>query len=257
MAASVPGHKRRTGQILFAVMLALCALLTFGVTADDEAALRGFDEAADGWQADPEFRAVAMDYCVRGARALHTRPLLLSADNVMMGLRSLPFLPKRFAVNPTSRAHYDNFGRGPLSAYLHLCGEQSVRDFAGVLESLGKQTTRTPDDLRKFLDAFQMDYPVCKDSGALDSVARLLDDADAARPLAVRDDVGPLLAPHIAALARELQIPDDVARMTPAQQLAVLQRLDDFVRRRDPELWRTKQLNDFCGGVWEIGRAHV
>jgi hypothetical protein len=28
--------------------------------------------------------------------------------------------------------------------------------------------------------------------------------------------VGPLLAPHIAALARELQIPDDVARMTPA-----------------------------------------
>jgi hypothetical protein len=38
--------------------------------------------------------------------------------------------------------------------------------------------------------------------------------------------------------------------MTPEQQRAVLERLDDHVRRHDLELWRTKQVSDFCGGFW-------
>ena len=95
-----------------------------------------------------------------------------------------------------------------------------------------------------------MDFPVCTDAGALQSVAALFRDVDAGRPLTVREDVGPRLMPHIAALARELNVPEDPVAMTAAQQQAVLDRLDARVRREDPELWRTKQLSDFCGGVW-------
>ena len=38
--------------------------------------------------------------------------------------------------------------------------------------------------------------------------------------------------------------------MTPEQQRAVLERLDDHVKRHNLELWRTKQVSDFCGGFW-------
>jgi len=38
--------------------------------------------------------------------------------------------------------------------------------------------------------------------------------------------------------------------MTIDQQQAVLERLDDYVRVHDAELWRTKQVSDFCGGIW-------
>ena len=38
--------------------------------------------------------------------------------------------------------------------------------------------------------------------------------------------------------------------MSFVQQVAVLERLDDRVRLADPELWRTKQLSDFCAGIW-------
>src|SRR5438045_5925841 len=150
----------------------------------------------------------------------------LRAGAIVMAIRSMPGVPKRFAVNPTSRLHYDHFEQGPLCAYLHLCSEQSVADFAGVLEKAGNpvqpssqpetrpaatqpaatQSTSQPVEAgaQMFLDAFHMDFPVCTDAGALQSVAVLLRDVDARRPLKVRENVGPLLAPHIAGLAREL-----------------------------------------------------
>src|SRR3954469_23070969 len=58
------------------------------------------------------------------------------------------------------------------------------------------------------------------------------------------------LKPHITTLARELNVPEDPEAMTREQQYAVFDRLDGYVRRNDPELWRTKQLSDFLGGVW-------
>jgi hypothetical protein len=59
-----------------------------------------------------------------------------------------------------------------------------------------------------------------------------------------------LLGPHLREIARQLKVPEAPADMSPEQQRAVLERLDAHVRRHDPELWRTKQLSDFCGGVW-------
>jgi hypothetical protein len=238
---------RRVGLVLTVVLL---GLLAFGISGTDEAAIRAFDEAADRWQTNPEFRSVATEYCVRGSGALRTRPLLVRARRLIVAMRSLPLLPRRLAMSPTSRSHYENFSNGPLCAYLFLCGEQSVPEFVAVLEACGHTPEATDAELRLFLDSFHMDVSVCKDAGAIRSAAALVHDTAPQRPFAIRHSIGPLLVPHIRTIARQLRVPEDPAKMTPEQQLAVLERLDAHVRRHDPELWRTKQLSDFCGGVW-------
>jgi hypothetical protein len=171
---------------------------------------------------------------------------MISARSLVLGVRSLPGMPTQYAVNDTSFAHYDAFSRGPLSAYLFLCGEQSVPDFVGVLEDAGKS-----GEPRRFLDAFHMDQPVCKDVGAVSSIGALVRDTSAAeKPFVHRENVGPLLMPHVRAVARELRFPEDPLAMTADQQAAVLERLDAYVRNADLELWRTKQLSDACSGIW-------
>lgn len=234
----------------FVIALSLCAYAAVGISGADESAMRAFEESARQWQTSPEFRWISTDYCIRGSRALRTLPFRVPGRSLVVAVRSLPFLPQRFAINSTSRAHYENFSKGPLSAYLHLCGEQSVPEFANVLESAGAGAEPARADLRRFLDSFHMDGPVCSDDGALESVATLLRDTEPRRPLTVRHNIGPLLVPHIRTIALQLDVPEEASAMSPEQQLAVLERLDAHVRRHDPELWRTKQLSDFCGGVW-------
>jgi hypothetical protein len=248
MDARRSGRSGLVGKALLSALGVACAFMAFGLSGSDDAAVRAFDEAATSWQTDPDFRRVAMDYCVLGSRAVRTRLFGIHAGGVVMAVRSIPGVPSRFAVNPTSQLHYERFAQGPLCAYLHLCSEQSVPDFAGVVEKAA--TPAADPDPRSFLDAYHMDIPLCTDAGALQSTSSLLRDVDGRRPLTVRENIGPLLAPHIAGLARDLQVPEDPQAMTPAQQQAVLDRLDARVRRDDPELWRTKQLSDFCGGVW-------
>ena len=167
-----------------------------------------------------------------------------------MALRSLPFLPKDLAVNSTSALHYRRFAMGPLCAYLHLCTEQDVPTFSRVLEDT---VARQPDPAlagKEFLGAFHMDDPVVVDVGAVQSAASLVHDVAPSHPLVVRQNVDGLLLPHVKALAKELGVPEEIDAMTPEQQRRVFLRLDAFVRARDPELWRTKQLSDFCCGIW-------
>lgn len=261
-----------------------CAILLsawgwFGVSSQEETDARRFDQLAAEWQRQPEFRAITLSYCDDGSRALAATPFGIRANGVVMALRSLPFLPKDLAVNPTSELHYRRFAMGPLCAYLHLCTEQDVPIFAGVLEqtvakhsaasgpiangpiatgpvATGPATTTAPIPAdprfvaRKFLDMFHMDEPVCTDVGAVQSAAALIRDLDPRRPLVVRQNIDALLVPHISDLARELGVPERIDDMTPEQQRRVFVRLDAHVRARDPELWRTKQLSDFCCGIW-------
>jgi hypothetical protein len=247
----------------FAVLVLISVLFGYGVPGRDRATLEAFTDAVDRWQVHPEFRALAAEYSVRGSEALRTRPLLVPADRLIIVARSCPLLPERYGLSPTCRLHYENFSRGPLSAYLHLADEQGVRDVVSMVEELGRRCRERADDgpglpdeadLREFLAAFKMDAPVVMDAGALQSVAALVADTDAAsRRFQYRAAIGAALVPHVQALARDMGFPADVRRMTVVQQRAVLDRLDAYVRRRDPELWRTKQVSDFCAGIW----AHV
>ncbi|HZK79502.1 MAG TPA: hypothetical protein VFC46_00505 [Humisphaera sp.] len=236
---------------LFAILLLLgVVLITFGISGPDEAAFRAFDESVDRWQTNPEFRAVAIDYCIGGSRAMMTRPFLIPAKSTIMTLRSAPGLPKKYAVNATSALHYQNFSRGPLSAYLHLCSEQDVPDMIGIIEAAGRKPRRTPDDLRQVLDGFHMDFPVAHDAGAMASVEDLLADTDAGKTFAIRTNIGPMLLAPIAQIAADLHVPANPKDMSADEQRAVLDRLDRYLKSHDQELWRTRQVSDLCGGVW-------
>jgi len=240
----------RLGRWAFVAAFISCLFLDLSLSNRDVAAIRFFDEGVDRWQTNPEFRAVAIDYSIRGSQAMSIHPAMVPAERIIMAIRSLPGMPKEFAVNPTSELHYRNFTRGPLCAYLHLCSEQDLPDYVPLVEALGRKKEATLEDNRAFLDAFKMDFGVTKDAGALQSVSSLIRDADASRPFSIRQNIPELLVPHITAIAQELHFPANAQDMTIDQQQAVLERLDDHVRVHDSELWRTKQVSDFCGGIW-------
>lgn len=246
--AARPGRRLR---FALGAVLVLTGLAGFGVGDGDAAALAGFAHAVDRWQVDPEFRTVAVEYAEKGSSAMRVRPFFVPAKRAIMGIRSTPGLPKEYAVNPTSRAHYENFSRGPLCAYLHLASEQEIHMWVPAVEQIGQKTGRTDADLRAWLDERKMDFPIVKDAGAVRSLGSLLDDADAGRPFTnVPADFPAALRRPIKAIAESLNFPPAPEDMTPGQQQAVLERLDGYVHRNDPELWRTKQINDFCGGIW-------
>lgn len=234
--------------LLFIVSLAI----GWGVSPSDIARLRTFRTAVDRWQHDPDFRAVAIEYVTLSNDAMRTHLLGIASRHVIVALRCLPGLPPSLAINPTSRLHYRDFTRGPLTAYLHLCGEQGVADFAGTIQSMAQRRQISDDQIRAFLHSFDMPTPVATDAGAVSSVRAMLSDIGPA-PLTVRTTIGPLLMPHIAAVARRLGAPQDPQAMTIAQQGMVLSELDAQVHRDAPQLWRTKQLSDLLAGVWAQG----
>ena len=88
----------------------------------------------------------------------------------MIFLRSLPGLPEHLRVNDTSYAHYTNFTRGPLSAYMHLTREQGLADTLKMLKELGAKDAPTDDDVREFLRQYKLHYAVVTDAGAVASV---------------------------------------------------------------------------------------
>ncbi len=231
-------------------LLLVFLVMTFGISPDDEASMRTFDEAGPRWQHDPEYRSLAVEYCILADRALRAKPFLVSGPTLVLTARSLPFAPHRYAVNASSQRHYSRFSGGPLVAYLFFCGEQSVDQFVGILEEIGHTRQPGDADLLRFLEAFHMEYPVCTDAGARQSVATLVRDTRSDEHFRIRKDVGDLLRVHARALARQLAFPQEPDQMSPDQQLAVLLRLDDYVKQHDYQLWRTKQLNDFCCGIW-------
>jgi hypothetical protein len=255
-------------RIAFWLAVALSAWGWFGVSSQDETDARRFDRLAAEWQRNPEFRAINTSYCDDGSRALAATPFGVRANDVVMALRSIPGLPKDLAVNPTSELHYRRFAMGPLCAYLHLCTEQDIPTFARVLEEAVTkhpaattptttatitQPTVIADPIvaaRELLESFHMDEPVSADVGAVQSAAALIHDVDPRKPLVIRQNIDALLLPQIRDLARELGVPERVDDMTATQQRWVFARLDAHVRTHDPELWRTKQLSDFCCGIW-------
>src|SRR5690348_16092624 len=231
MVKWLPMKSRQFRFALLTIAIAVLAILGFGFSGHDEAALRTFAASVERWQHHPEFRTIAIEYCEEGSAAVDTRPWGIPTRRIVMDLRSLPLLPKKYAVNPTSQAHYLHFSQGPLIAYLHLCGEQAVPDVLGIIEQVENDPEPGEAHLRKILASFKMDFPVATDAGAMESTASLLRDDRASWPFQVRTNIGDLLRPHIAAIAHELGAPSNPGDMTPAEQRAVLDRLDNYVRQ--------------------------
>src|SRR5439155_24327141 len=99
-----------------------------------------------------------------------------------------------------------------------------------MIEDLGKRDPVTDADIIKFLSDFKLPVPVVTDAGAVASVRRLIADVRPQRPFAVRDKFIEGLQSYLPG----------------SSQLT----LDLKIRKAHPELWRTKQVNDFLAGIW-------
>jgi hypothetical protein len=239
-----------TGRVLLSVIILFGLAMGFGTSSADAERMRLFADSVERWQHNPDFRKVQIEYVEQGSDAMRTTTCFVGTTKGIMWLRSLPGLPPHLKVNDTSYNHYVNFTRGALSAYMHLTGEQGLGETLKMLQYLGNKPDLNDDDIRDFLKGYKLHYPVCSDTGAVESVRRLINDVDAGRAFAVSDNVADRLRPHIASLAASMGYPSDVARMTADAQLEVWQVLDDEIRNTDYELWRTKQVNDWLNGVW-------
>jgi hypothetical protein len=235
---------------LLALTILIAFAIGFGTPAADAEKMRLFSDAVDRWQRNPEFRKVQVEYVEMGSAAMRTRVCGVEATKGIMWLRSLPGLPEHLRVNDTSFAHYTNFTRGPLSAYMHLTSEQGLADTLKMLKDLGSIPNPTDADVVAFLKQYKLHNPVASDAGAVQSVRDLLADVDPARPLAIQTEAPGKLYSHISAMAAEMGFPPKIEEMTPAQQQEIWATLDERVRERDYELWRTKQVNDWLNGVW-------
>jgi hypothetical protein len=239
-----------TGRVALSAAILFAFAVGFGTTPSDAEKMRAFADAVERWQHNPEFRAVQVEYVETGSDAMRTRTCWLDSTKAVMWLRSIPGLPEAWAVNDTSLAHYTNFTKGPLSAYLHLCNEQGMSDTLKMLKDLGQKPDPTDQQVREFISQYKLYYPVAQDGGAVRSVRALLRDVDAGRGFTDMPNVTQAIKPHIAAIAREMGYPEDAEQMTPAQQHDVWLALDETIRERDYELWRVKQVNDWLNGVW-------
>lgn len=103
MNAARPAH-HRIRKASFVCAIAFCAFAAFGISGPDESAMRGIDEATARWQANPEFRAISIEYCVSGSRVLRTRPFFCRARSIVVTIRSIPLLPKPICHQPDFKA---------------------------------------------------------------------------------------------------------------------------------------------------------
>jgi hypothetical protein len=223
-------------------------LAGFGIDGEDAQALGEFCKGVERWQSEPDFRQVADEYVRLSHAAMNSTPFGIRATNLIMAIRSIPGLGPKYAVSPTSQAHYDDFSRGELSAYLHLCGEQTmdwaIRDLQGIA-----QRGADDADVKRFLDSWHMNRPVISDAGAIAGVKRLLVEID---PTAIETK------PHVAGelqsaatdLASRLGYSNDARRLMREQEHKVFERLDADIRVHNVALWRQKQISDLCCGIW-------
>lgn len=243
-----------TGRVLLGMVIVFALAVGYGTTAGDAEKMRVFGEATHRWQTNPDFRKVEIEYVELGATAMNTKAAWISTTQGIIWLRSIPGLPAHIAVNPTSRAHYDNFTRGPLSAYLHLTDETSggMKDTIKMLKYLVERGDLSDEGVRRdMLQKYTFPgYTVAMDAGAAQSVRRLVDDVDPSRGFQFDDNMRERYRSHIAAVAASLGYPTEVSAMTAEQQSTVRAQLDAHIKEADYELWRSKQVNDWLNGLW-------
>lgn len=242
-------------RICLGIVLGMLVLLTlvagYALSGEDARRLRVFAQTTASWRQNPEFRSINDQYVQLGSESLRTRCWWLPSGDVLLALRKVPGLPRRWAASDSLQLHYRKFALGPLWAYLHLLSEQGMADAVAMVENLARQPEGPSDEsVKAMLRSFDTWPPVVADAGAVASVRRLLADVGVDRPITIREPVADRLMPHIRAVARRKGFPEDPRHLDVGQQRVVLSELDEQVRGADLELWRAKQVNDFLNGVW-------
>jgi hypothetical protein len=245
-----PRRLERTLRGIAWAVLLLSLPLGYGLSAGDRAVMGGFRDAVARWDESCDFREICRVYSDLGSAAIRARWNFIDAGTWILWMRSTPGLPAHLASNDGSRGHYIDFAAGPLRAYLHLVELQGVKDMLGSFETLARRSPLSDDAIAETLRGMKLERPVTTNPDAVRSVRAMLVETDAARGFAIRENPFPGIRDHAAILAGEMGYPSDPRQMTVRQQSEVFHALDASLRRRDPELWRTKQLADLLSGVW-------
>jgi hypothetical protein len=234
---------RRVGQVAAIVIFAVACVFGFGITPGDWEKVNAFDRAVARWQKNPDFRAVTFEYAELGSRAMQTRWCGLRAKTAVMWFRKIPGLPDSIAANTTSQSHYDDFAAGPWPAYFHLCGEQDIGTGIAMIEKLGSDPS--DEQIRQMLSGFKLPVPTATDLGAVLSVRSLIEDVKPDQPFVIRTrPFGPEKIHEAEGYSFD-------------QHILLLRTLDKQLRQKNPELWRTKQVNDFLSGIWAQGYGQM
>src|SRR5947207_1715589 len=156
------------GLISFLIIAAIA--VAFGVSSADLGRFDAFAVAVGRWQVNPDFRLVQREYVEVGTRAMQARWWGQPIGRVIMAFRSIPGIGQTLAANPNSASHYEDFTRGPLSAYLHLIDEQGLSTGLGMIRKLAQNRPIRDQDIRQMLRSFNMPTSVATDAGAVASV---------------------------------------------------------------------------------------
>jgi hypothetical protein len=185
---------RRSAWAVGSAVFAVALVVGFGAGTSDQTRLRAFVDSVGQWQTHTDFRQVTTQYVTRGSDALRSTPMGVRSSTWIMWIRSLPGLPKAFAVNDTSRLHYQQFGKGPLCAYLHLCTEVDLLNadgtggYLGEFEAtFGRSADVAAAEAKAWLQGLKWDYEVSADAGAVQSLRAVIADAEPFKPFRVRD----------------------------------------------------------------------
>jgi len=88
---------------ILVLTLVFCAISTFGILAHDETVFLAFADASNRWQVNPEFRTAALEYCIKGSACTRRISWACRWAESSCFVRSLPGIPKEYAVNSTSQ----------------------------------------------------------------------------------------------------------------------------------------------------------
>ncbi|MEM6552412.1 MAG: hypothetical protein AAF750_09850 [Planctomycetota bacterium] len=230
---------------------------------------------------DRDFRELNLLYAQRASAAARVEPFGKPLVNTMEAIRTHPLVVERFpdfTWDQASADHYHTFAKGPLHSYFlrnqEIAGDWYT-DRRGIITEplLQRGWNAEPPrfaDLEMLLPDNMKQRPGIEQA-ITGQVARLYTDIKppaeeatyaSAVAMAETDYMQVVREVRLAAqrYAEKLGYGSDLNRLTIAEQDAVLLGLDTYVHEQDAELWRRKQLADFCLamiGVPEATHAYV
>jgi hypothetical protein len=238
---------KRVGWMIVVIVLLLASAFAFCITSTTAKTAQAFADAVGRWQTNPDFRAITFEYADLGSAGVQSRAWFWPASRVIPTFRKLPGLPPLIAMNAGSVPHYQDFDRGPIGAYLRLTVEQPTTDGLKLIQQLGP--TPSDDAIRQFLISFKMPFPTVTDVGAMASVRRTLGDVNPSQPFTFDTNPAEKFNADMHSLTISRQTPD-IDHLTNPEQMDLLNSLDVDLKTSDPQLWRTKQVNDLLAGIW-------
>lgn len=232
------------------------------LSESEQAAINDYLEAAKSWRGtnmDP--RLALRGYTTAASRAARVSPFGAPMVNFMKVVRSIPYITKHPWQPGISEPHYEEFAKGPASAYLKRVSEyENLENFAYD----GGGYSKMVDPGFSFEKAPETALPVDLRTPEGRQFAQQ-------QLVKLRSDVGEMpaeLPKGITAALQQMAVSkaqsegfgqvkttEGLAALTPDEQSKVMDNFDEYVKTNNPTLWKQKQVAEFDLGLHGIDRG--